>query len=193
MLVSNRLYEKAYDMAMEYGIDMLAAASKVVLCENALKVQHVDDDFMVQLAISAFKTGKYSDLVLKYLCENYTGPTDELINLWHAADKFSISSMKLDERILEQGIYTQIEPEKISDIFMEFEKLKKIIAEVLNVDPDEITMETTFQDDLGADSLDVYQIIMGIEEEFDIEIPAESAEQVTTVEEAVEMIKNAVN
>lgn len=122
MLVSNRLYEKAYDMAIEYGIDMLAAASKVVLCENALKVQHVDDDFMVQLAISAFKTGKYSDLVLKYLCENYTGPTDELINLWHAADKFSISSMKLDERILEQGIYTQIEPEKISDIFMEYYK-----------------------------------------------------------------------
>lgn len=122
MLVSNRLYEKAYDMAMEYGIDMLAAASKVVLCENALKVQHVDDDFMVQLAIFAFKTGKYSDLVLKYLCENYTGPTDELINLWHAADKFSISSMKLDERILEQGIYTQIEPEKISDIFMEYYK-----------------------------------------------------------------------
>lgn len=122
MLVSNRLYEKAYDMAMEYGIDMLAAASKVVLCENALKVQHVDDDFMVQLSISAFKTGKYSDLVLKYLCENYTGPTDELINLWHAADKFSISSMKLDERILEQGIYTQIEPEKISDIFMEYYK-----------------------------------------------------------------------
>ena len=122
MLVSNRLYEKAYDMAMEYGIDMLAAASKGVLCENALKVQHVDDDFMVQLAISAFKTGKYSDLVLKYLCENYTGPTDELINLWHAADKFSISSMKLDERILEQGIYTQIEPEKISDIFMEYYK-----------------------------------------------------------------------
>jgi len=122
MLVSNRLYEKAYDMVMEYGIDMLAAASQVVLCENALKVQHVDDDFMVQLAISAFKTGKYSDLVLKYLCENYTGPTDELINLWHAADKFSISSMKLDERILEQGIYTQIEPEKISDIFLEYYK-----------------------------------------------------------------------
>lgn len=76
---------------------------------------------------------------------------------------------------------------------MEFEKLKKIIAEVLNVDPDEITMDTTFQDDLGADSLDVYQIIMGIEEEFDIEIPAETAEQVTTVEDAVEMIKNAEN
>ena len=76
---------------------------------------------------------------------------------------------------------------------MEFKKMKKIFAEVLYVDPDEITMETTFQDDLGADSLDVYQIIMGIEEEFDIEIPAETAEQVTTVEDAVEMIKNAVN
>ena len=76
---------------------------------------------------------------------------------------------------------------------MEIEKLKKVIAEVLNVDPDEITMETTFTDDLGADSLDLFQIIMGLEEEFDIEIPAESAEDITTVEEAVEMIKKALN
>ncbi len=76
---------------------------------------------------------------------------------------------------------------------MEFEKLKKVIAEVLNVDPEEITMESTFMDDLGADSLDVFQIIMGIEEEFDIEIPAEKAEKIATVEEAVELIKNAVN
>ena len=75
---------------------------------------------------------------------------------------------------------------------MEFEKLKKIIADVLNVDPEEITMETTFLDDLGADSLDVFQIIMGIEEEFDIEVPAEEAEKITTVEEAVNLIKNAV-
>ena len=76
---------------------------------------------------------------------------------------------------------------------MEFEKLKKVIADVLNVDPEEITMESTFVDDLGADSLDVFQIIMGLEEVFDIEIPAEEAEKITTVEEAVEMIKNAVN
>ncbi|MDY2699466.1 MAG: acyl carrier protein [Lachnospiraceae bacterium] len=76
---------------------------------------------------------------------------------------------------------------------MEFEKLKKVIADVLNVDPEEITMETTFVDDLGADSLDVFQIIMGIEEEFDIEIPVEDAEKITTVEEAVNLIKNALN
>ncbi len=76
---------------------------------------------------------------------------------------------------------------------MEFEKLKKVIADVLNVDPDEIEMETKFIDDLGADSLDVFQIIMGIEEEFDIEIPADDAEKITTVEEAVNLIKNAVN
>lgn len=76
---------------------------------------------------------------------------------------------------------------------MEFEKLKKVVAEVLNVDPDEITLDTTFVDDLGADSLDVFQIIMGIEEEFDIEIPAEKAEKISTVEEAVELIKAAVN
>ncbi len=76
---------------------------------------------------------------------------------------------------------------------MEFEKLKQVIAEVLNVDPDEIIMETTFLDDLGADSLDVFQIVMGIEETFDIEIPADKAEKITTVEEAVELIKNALN
>ena len=75
---------------------------------------------------------------------------------------------------------------------MEFEKLKKIIAEVLNVDEDEITMDTTFVDDLGADSLDVFQIIMGIEEEFDIEIDNEEAEKITTVQDAVEQIKKAV-
>ena len=76
---------------------------------------------------------------------------------------------------------------------MEFEKLQQIIAEVLNIDPEEITMETTFVDDLGADSLDVFQIIMGIEEVFDIEVPAEEAEKITNVEEAVAMIKSAIN
>ncbi|MFQ9510207.1 MAG: acyl carrier protein [Lachnospiraceae bacterium] len=74
---------------------------------------------------------------------------------------------------------------------MEFEKLQKIIAEVLNVDEDEVTMDTTFVDDLGADSLDVFQIIMGIEEEFDVEIPNEAAERIVTVGDAVEQIKNA--
>ena len=75
---------------------------------------------------------------------------------------------------------------------MEFEKLRQIIAEVLNVDPEEITMETTFVDDLGADSLDIFQIIMGIEEEFDIEIDNEEAEKITTVQDAVDQIKKAV-
>ncbi|MBD5444938.1 MAG: acyl carrier protein [Lachnospiraceae bacterium] len=73
---------------------------------------------------------------------------------------------------------------------MEFDKLKKIIAEVLNVDPEEITPETTFMEDLGADSLDVFQIVMGLEDEFDIEIPAEKVEKITTVGEAVNLIKD---
>ena len=76
---------------------------------------------------------------------------------------------------------------------MEFEKLKQIIVEVLNVDENEITMDTTFIDDLGADSLDVFQIIMGLEEEFDIEIPYEQAEKIVTVADAVEQIKSALN
>ena len=76
---------------------------------------------------------------------------------------------------------------------MEFEKLRDIIVEVLNVDENEVTMESTFIDDLGADSLDVFQIIMGIEEEFDIEIPNEEAEKIVTVGDAVEEIKKAVS
>ena len=76
---------------------------------------------------------------------------------------------------------------------MEFEKLQGIIAEVLNIEPEEVTMAATFVDDLGADSLDIFQIIMGIEEEFDIEIPQEAAENIVTVGDAVEQIKNALN
>lgn len=76
---------------------------------------------------------------------------------------------------------------------MEFEKVKNIIVDVLNVEGAEITADTTFIDDLGADSLDVFQIIMGVEEEFDIEIPNEEAEKIVTVGDAVEQIKNAVS
>ncbi|HJA99778.1 MAG TPA: acyl carrier protein [Candidatus Mediterraneibacter merdavium] len=74
---------------------------------------------------------------------------------------------------------------------MEFEKLQEIIADVLNVQKDEIKPETTFVDDLGADSLDIFQIIMGIEEEFDIEIDSDEAEKIATVQDAVDQIKNA--
>lgn len=76
---------------------------------------------------------------------------------------------------------------------MEFQKLKEIIIDVLNVNEEDVTMETTFVDDLGADSLDVFQIIMGIEETFDIEIENEDAEKIVTVGDAVEQIKNAIN
>ena len=76
---------------------------------------------------------------------------------------------------------------------MEFEKIRDIIVEVLNVDESEVSMESTFIDDLGADSLDVFQIIMGLEEEFDIAIPNEEAEKIVTVGDAVEQIKNSLN
>ena len=76
---------------------------------------------------------------------------------------------------------------------MEFERLKEIIVAVLNVGEEDVKMESTFVDDLGADSLDIFQIIMGIEESFDIEIENEDAEKIVTVGDAVEQIKNAVN
>ena len=76
---------------------------------------------------------------------------------------------------------------------MEFEKLQDIIVDVLNVQKEEVKPETTFVDDLGADSLDIFQIIMGIEEEFDIEIDNDEAEKIVTVQDAVDKIKKAVD
>ena len=74
-------------------------------------------------------------------------------------------------------------------LYMELEKIKAIIAEVLNIDADSITADTTFVDDLGADSLDIFQIIMGIEEEYDIELENEAVEQVQTVGDAIEALR----
>lgn len=71
----------------------------------------------------------------------------------------------------------------------EFIKLKNIIADVLNVDPDEISEDTTFADDLGADSLDLEQILMGLESEFSITVARDKVEGITTVGEALEMIQ----
>ena len=76
---------------------------------------------------------------------------------------------------------------------MEFEKMKEIISNVLNVDPDEITPDTTFTEDLGADSLDLFQIIMGLEDEYDVQIDPEKTENITTVGEAVELLKSAIS
>lgn len=75
---------------------------------------------------------------------------------------------------------------------MEFEKIQKIIADVLNIEPEKITMESAFVDDLNADSLDVLQIVMRIEDEFDIKIPDEATEKIVTVADAVNEIKSAV-
>jgi acyl carrier protein len=73
---------------------------------------------------------------------------------------------------------------------MALEKVKKIVVEQLGVEEDEITMESSFIDDLGADSLDIVELIMALEEEFDLEIPDSEAEKITTVGDAVDYIKN---
>ena len=75
---------------------------------------------------------------------------------------------------------------------MELEKLQQIIAEVLNVDASEVMPGTTFTEDLGADSLDLYQIILGVEDAFDIEIPQEEAEKSVTVADAIDLIQRVV-
>lgn len=72
---------------------------------------------------------------------------------------------------------------------MIFERVKERISEVLGIDADDITMESSFTDDLGADSLDIVELIMALEEEFDLEIPDEDAEKIQTVGDVVEYIK----
>ena len=70
------------------------------------------------------------------------------------------------------------------------EKVKSIIVEQLGVEADEVTLEASFTDDLGADSLDIVELVMAFEEEFGIEIPDEEAEKISNVREAVEYIQN---
>lgn len=69
-----------------------------------------------------------------------------------------------------------------------YDKVKKIIIERLGVDEDKVTSEASFKDDLGADSLDVVELVMELEDEFDVEISDEEAERITTVGEAVTYI-----
>lgn len=73
---------------------------------------------------------------------------------------------------------------------MIFEKVKEIIVEQLGVEEDEIALESSFIDDLGADSLDIVELIMAFEEEFELEIPDEEAEKIQTVSDVVEYIKS---
>lgn len=73
---------------------------------------------------------------------------------------------------------------------MEFEKVKAVIVDQLGVDEDDVTMDASFVDDLGADSLDIVELIMGLETEFDLEIPDEDAEKIATVGDAVNYIKD---
>lgn len=69
-----------------------------------------------------------------------------------------------------------------------FDRVKKVVVEQLEVSEDEVTLTASFVDDLGADSLDVVELVMGLEEEFDIEIPDEDAEKIATVQDAVSYI-----
>ena len=74
---------------------------------------------------------------------------------------------------------------------MELEKIRQLIAGILTIAPETVTADSTFIEDLGADSLDIFQVIMGVEEEFDIEISPEEAERVVTVGDAVKLVRSA--
>ena len=109
----------------------------------------------------------------------------------YAKKKFNYLQMREIRLGFEYGL-SKKEVKKYAKKYIPFEKMKEVSASVLNVDPEEIKMETTFTEDLGADSLDLFQIIMGLEDEFDVQIEPEKTENIKTVGEAVELLKAAI-
>ena len=190
---------------VQCDIDILGSDSP--LCE--LELIHTTAAALLKLDIGSFTIKINDRRVLKGVLHNIGIADDMMDSVCITLDKWdkigtegvmkelgekevSAESCEKIASLLEGGC-TIDQAEQLCGEPTYIEQLKKIIAEVLNVDEEEITMETTFVDDLGADSLDIFQIIMGIEEEFDIEIANEDAEHIVTVSDAVEQIKNALN
>lgn len=121
MLVWNHMFDEAYDLVKEYGIDQLSPSSKTALAVYEISVSKGDeDDLLMPLVVSTFTAGKYNDAILKYLVDRYIGPTDVMIEIWNAAENFEIDSTSLCERIIEQALYVQKDPNSVYDIFKSY-------------------------------------------------------------------------
>lgn len=118
MLVWNHMYDKAYELVNEYGIDQIGTAAKVALAINRIEVNSgEEDDFLLLLAEQTFLTKKYNDTILKYLCDYYNGPTDVMREIWKASIEFDIDTFELEERILVQMMYSDAFLPDVENIF----------------------------------------------------------------------------
>jgi len=106
LLVDNHLFEFAYEKIMEYGADQIGSAAKVALSSYIIQqTEYEPDEFLTRMVISAFRKKKYNDKMLNYLCQHYNGPTQEMLDVWHAAKKYEIDLFDISERILVQMMY----------------------------------------------------------------------------------------
>ena len=106
LCVENHLFDFAYDKIMEYGIDQIGSAAKVALASYMIEqTEFEEDEFLLNLTITAFRAKKYNDKMLLYLCMHYSGPTQEMLDIWFAAKSFDIDRFDISERILVQMMY----------------------------------------------------------------------------------------
>lgn len=158
MLVLNRMYERAYDLVRVYGIDQISDSARVTLCVHEIEVETAEDGFLTSLALSAYETKKYNDSILEYLCDRYVGPTDIMLEVWQDAQRFGCSSTQLEERILEQSLYTG---RKLNDVYDVFEKYYNSVGNELLVLAYVTALAHAFlvSDDKVSD--DIFSIIEG--------------------------------
>ena len=108
LLVENHLFAFAYEKVMEYGIDQIGSAAKVALASYMItKTEYEEDEFLIRLAATAFRTKKYNDKILAYLCQNFTGPSKDMLRLWQVAKEYEIDLFDLSERLLVQTMYAE--------------------------------------------------------------------------------------
>ena len=106
LCVDNHLFDFAYDKVMEYGIDQIGSAAKVALASYMIeKTEYEEDEFLTKLVITAFRSKKYNDKMLNYLCMHFQGPTQDMLDIWNAAESYEIDRFDISERILVQMMY----------------------------------------------------------------------------------------
>ena len=118
VLVKDKLYDLAYNLVHEYGFDQINDFSKVALTSNMIReLDNEEDDFLITLSQECFKSGKFDNTILKYLCEYYNGPTEFMIDIWSSSVNFDVNTMEIEERILVQYMYSSDFIENVSDVF----------------------------------------------------------------------------
>ena len=106
LCVDNHLFDFAYDKVTEYGLDQIGSAAKVALASYMIeKIGYEMDEFLMDMTITAFRAKKYNDKMVKYLCMHFNGPTEDMLQIWHAAKNFEVDRFELSERILVQMMY----------------------------------------------------------------------------------------